>query len=82
MKQQLKAVAKMKDFADASFSPEIVDLMSEALKNAVDTLPEPVSSHVIHRMAETILRLTRDGERAPDVLQRLALFELLIGPES
>jgi hypothetical protein len=72
----------MKDFSDASFSPEAIQLMSKALQDSVDTLPEPVSSHVIHRLAETILRVTRDGERDPKVLQRLALLELQIGPES
>jgi hypothetical protein len=33
----------------------------------------------VHRLAETILRETRDGERDPSVLQRLALLELQIG---
>ena len=42
-------------------------------------LPEPVSSHVVHRLAETILRETKDGEHNPSVLQRLALLELQIG---
>jgi hypothetical protein len=72
----------MKDFADASFSPESVQLMSIALQNAVDVLPEPVSSHIIHRLAETILRLAREGECDPRTLQRLALLELQIGPDS
>ncbi|SHK69205.1 hypothetical protein [Bradyrhizobium lablabi] len=72
----------MKDFSDTSFSPEAIQSMSQALQDSVDALPEPVSSHVIHRLAETILRVTRDGERDPKVLQRLALLELQIGPES
>ena len=72
----------MKDFADASFPPETIELMSAALQGAVDTLPDPVSSHLIHRLAETILRLAREGECDPQILQRLALLELQIGPES
>ena len=72
----------MKDFSNASFSPEAIQLMDTALHGAVDLLPEPVSSHVIHRLAETILRLAREGERDPRALQRLALLELQIGPES
>jgi hypothetical protein len=72
----------MKDFADASFSPEAIKTMSVALQNAVDALPDPVSSHVIHRLAETILRLAREGEFDPHILQRLAMLELQIGPEN
>ena len=68
----------MKDFAAASFSPDTIESMTSALKSAVDTLPEPVSSHLIHRLAETILRVTRDGERDPIVMRRLALLELQI----
>jgi hypothetical protein len=71
----------MKDFAAASFSPEVIQAMSTALQDAIDTLPEPVSSHMTHRLAETILRLAREGERDPSALQRLALLELQIGPE-
>jgi hypothetical protein len=71
----------MNDFSDASFYPEAVQLMSKALQDSVDALPDPVTSHVIHRLAETILRVTRDGERDPKVLQRLALLELQIGPK-
>ena len=52
----------MKDFAHASFSPEKIEAMTSALQSAIDTLPEPVSSHVIHRLAEAILRAARDGE--------------------
>ena len=72
----------MEDFSNASFSPEAIQLMDKALQGAVDVLPEPVSSHTIQRLAETILRLARDGERNSQVLQRMALLELQIGPES
>ena len=62
----------MKDFAHASFSPEKIEAMTSALQSAIDTLPEPVSSRVIHRLAEAILRAARDGESSQLVLQRLA----------
>ena len=71
----------MKDFAGASFSPETLRVMSLAHQNAIDTLPEPLSAHVVNRMFETILRTAREGERDRHALQRLALLELLIGPE-
>ena len=70
----------MKDFANASFSPEKIEAMKSALQAAIDTLPEPVSSHLIHRLAEAILRAARDGESSALVLQRMALLELQIGP--
>jgi hypothetical protein len=47
-----------------------------------DALPEPVSLHTVNRLAEIILRLSRGGESNPGGLQRLALLELQIGPES
>jgi hypothetical protein len=72
----------MKNFANASFSPEKIEAMTSALQAAVDTLPEPVSSHLTHRLAETILRAARDGEFNALALQRMALLELQIGPES
>jgi len=72
----------MKNFADAAFSPEMIESMTSALQAAIDSLPERISSHLIHRMAETILRAARDGESSPSVLQRMALLELQIGPES
>lgn len=72
----------MKDFSNASFSPEAIQLMDAAFQGAVDDLPEPVSSHVINRLAETILRLAQEGERDPQALQRLALLELQIGREN
>jgi hypothetical protein len=70
----------MKDFANASFSPETIEAMTSALQASIDTLPEPVSSHLIHRLAEAILRAVRDGESSALVLQRMALLELQIGP--
>ena len=32
----------MKDFADASFSPEVIEIMTAALEGAIATLPHPI----------------------------------------
>jgi hypothetical protein len=68
----------MKDFANASFPPETIRIMQSALEAAVATLPEPVSSAHVQRIAESILRTARTGETDPVVLQRMALLELQI----
>ncbi|MBR0777893.1 hypothetical protein JQ625_23935 [Bradyrhizobium diazoefficiens] len=66
----------MKDFAHAAFSPEVVQLMTTALKAAVATLPEPVHTRHVNMLAESILRAANAGERDPAVLQRMAMLEL------
>ena len=66
----------MKDFANASFPPEVISVMEQALEHAVATLPEPVSAHHVQFVAEAILRAADKGERDPQILQRLALVEL------
>jgi hypothetical protein len=68
----------MKDFSHASFTPELLDLMKEAMSSAVATLPEPVSSTQVQSIAETILRTAKGGERDPVTLERMALLELQI----
>ena len=70
----------MKDFSNASFAPETIGLMEDAMDAAVATLPHPVSSKNVNAIAETILRTARDGERDPMTLQRMALMELQISP--
>jgi hypothetical protein len=70
----------MKDFSNASFPPETIALMEDAMKAAVATLPDPVHSAHVQSIAESILRTARDGERDPDTLQRMALLELQITP--
>jgi hypothetical protein len=70
----------MKDFSNASFPPEIIGIMKEAMDAAVASLPDPVSSAHVQSMAETILRTAKDGERDPATLQRMALLELQITP--
>ena len=68
----------MKDFANASFPPEVISVMEKALDAAVASLPEPVHSTHVQFIAEAILRAAAKGERDPQVLQRLALMELQI----
>ncbi len=70
----------MKDFSNASFEPETIGIMKNALDAAVASLPEPVSSAHVRCIAETILRTAKDGERDPATLQRMALMELQISP--
>ena len=70
----------MKDFSDATFVPEMVNVMTEALDASVATLPHPVSSTQVNLLAESILRTAQGGERDPAVLQRMALLELQITP--
>ena len=70
----------MKDFSNASFPPETVDLMKDAMEAAVATLPDPVNSAHVQSIAETILRTAKDGERDPNTLKRMALLELQITP--
>lgn len=70
----------MKDFANASFSPETISIMKNALDAAVASLPDPVSSAHVQSIAETILRTAKEGETDPALLQRMALMELQISP--
>jgi hypothetical protein len=70
----------MKNFADAAFEPEVIDVMTAALDHAVAGLPEPVSSSHVERLAESILRTAKSGERDAAVLVRIALIELQITP--
>ncbi len=68
----------MKDFSNASFPPETLDIMKKAMDAAVASLPDPVSSAHVQSLAETILRTAKDGERDPSTLQRMALLELQV----
>lgn len=72
----------MKDFSNASFPPETLSVMKNALDAAVASLPEPVSSAHVQSLAETILRTAKEGERNPATLQRMALMELQISPRN
>ena len=70
----------MKKFSNASFPPETISIMDDAMDAAVATLPDPISSAHVKAIAETILRTAKDGERDPATLQRMALLELQITP--
>jgi hypothetical protein len=70
----------MKDFPNASFPPDTIKLMKDALEAAAETLPVPVRSGHLQSIAETIQRTAKEGERDPATLQRMALLELQIRP--
>jgi hypothetical protein len=70
----------MKDFSNAVFSPDVIELMTAALNASIATLPEPVSSTHVNLLAESILRTAKAGERDVAVLQRIALMELQLAP--
>jgi hypothetical protein len=70
----------MDNFANASFAPDLIAVMQDALEGAVSTLPHPVSSNHIKSIAEAILRSANEGERDPNTLQTMALLELQISP--
>jgi hypothetical protein len=70
----------MKDFSDAAFAPDTVEVMAKALDASVATLPHPVTSAQVNLLAESILRTAQSGERDPAILQRMALLELQITP--
>jgi len=72
----------MKNFADAAFSPEVIEIMTAALEASIGTLPEPVTTAHINLLAESILRTAKTGELDVAVLQRIALVELQITPRS
>jgi hypothetical protein len=70
----------MKDFSNATFPPETIVIMEDAMDAAIATLPDPVHSSHVQSIAETILRTARDGERDPATLKLMALLELQITP--
>jgi hypothetical protein len=72
----------MRNFSHAAFSPEVIEIMTTALKAAIASLPEPVHSTHVNALAESILRNTDSGERDPSVLQRMALMELQLASRS
>ena len=66
----------MKDFSNAAFAPDQIDVMQQALERAVATLPHPVSSQRVQAIAESILRTANQGERDVRTLQTMALVEM------
>jgi hypothetical protein len=78
--EKVDGIKRMKDFANVSFAPDTIKIMTTAMNGAIATLPHPVSSAQVQSVAETILRTAKDGERDPKVLERMALLELQISP--
>lgn len=72
----------MKDFGNASFSPDKIAILKAAMDAAITTLPEPVSSTNVQLIAESILRHAKNGELDPLTLGRMALLELQITPHA
>ncbi|MBR0812631.1 MULTISPECIES: hypothetical protein [Bradyrhizobium] len=70
----------MKDFSNAAFSPDVIEVMTGALKAAIASLPEPVHASHVNALAESILRTAGAGERNAVDLQRIALLELQLVP--
>jgi hypothetical protein len=66
----------MRDFPDAVFAPETVEVMGEALDASVSALPYPVTASQVNQLAESILRTAQTGECDTTILQRMALLEL------
>ena len=66
----------MKDFSNAAFPPEVIEIMTAAFDDAVATLPEPIHLARITIIAESILHTADAGERDATVLERIALMEL------
>lgn len=78
----MKRGATVKDFANASFSPDKIEILKEAIDAAIATLPEPVSLSNVQLIAESILRHAKNGELDPPTLGRMALLELQITPHA
>jgi hypothetical protein len=74
------AQARAFESVSASYSPEVIEIMSAALAAAIDKLPEPVSATHVHQLAESILRSAAGGERDVATLTRIALIDLQITP--
>ena len=59
------------------------DVRDHIVSSKIDQgLPHPVSSTHVQSAAETILSTANDGEPDPTVLERMALLELQICPDS
>jgi len=70
------------NFANASFQPDLIAVMHNALEGAISALPHPVSSSHVRSLAVTILRSANEGERDPTTLRTMALMELQISPRN
>ena len=72
----------MKDFSHASFAPDTIGIMTIAMESALASLPHPVGSARVQSIAETILRSSKEGERNPTFLARMAWLELVNSPRA
>jgi hypothetical protein len=72
----------MDNFSNAAFAPDVIAIMTAALRAAVATLPEPVHSIHVDALAQSILRTASTGERDVTALQRIALMELQLAPRT
>ena len=66
----------MKIFQGSAFAPDIIEAMTKALHEAVETLPEQVSSGRVQALARNIVDLAANGERDPERMKDLALESL------
>ncbi len=66
----------MKIFQGSSFSPDIIAAMTQALDEAVETLPFPVGSSRVQSLAKNIVELAAQGERDPERMKLLALLAM------
>jgi hypothetical protein len=55
----------MKDFSNASFSPDLIAAMDQALQSAVATLPDPVSSVRVQNIAESFFAVRSRANAIP-----------------
>lgn len=63
-------------FQGSAFAPDTIAAMTKALNEAVETLPEQVSSGRVQALARNIVDLAAQGERDPQRLKELALQAL------
>ena len=66
----------MKIFQGTSFSPDVIAAMTQALNEAVATLPDQVSSGRVQALAKNIIDLAAQGERDQERMKLLALLAL------
>ena len=73
----------VKDISNASFSPELIEVMKSAPWTLTSqAAAEPVSTSHVQSIAESILRTAQSGETDPMILQRMALLELQLKPRN
>jgi hypothetical protein len=66
----------MKMFHTSAFSPPTIAAMTQALHDAVDTLPDQTPAGRVQALARNIVDLAAEGERDPERLKAKALAAL------